>query len=153
MQVNIDDQIDTIHHEDLPEGWVICNGTIIPKGVWKGEKTPDLNGEGHFLRGGAPHLVLNMEDHMVQDHTHIDNGHTHEDAGHSHPYEDCGQGIMTIDGHDYPAAANQCVDKTSHISKANIQKSKVNMGGIEYGHSGNETRPINMRVIWIMKAW
>ena len=145
--------IDTIHHEDLPEGWVICNGTIIPKGVWSGEKTPNLNGEGRFLRGGAPHLVLNMEDHMVQDHTHIDNGHTHEDAGHSHPYEDCGQGIMTIDGHDYPAAANNCVNKASHISKANIQKSKVNMGGIESGHSGNETRPINMRVIWIMKAW
>ena len=84
---------DTLHTEEIPDGWVLCNGTTIAEGVWKGDKTPNLNGEGRFLRGGDPHEVLNLEEHMVQDHTHIDDGHTHTNSGHEHGYTEWMDGL------------------------------------------------------------
>ena len=133
-------ELDTIHHEEIPDGWLLCNGTVIPKGVWKGQKVPNLNGENRFLRGGDPHLVLTLEDHMVQDHGHVDDGH-------SHSYQDCGSELMTIDGHTSNAAAYmQCPTRITTKEYANI-------GGVKNANIGTETRPVNMRIIWIMKAW
>ena len=140
-------ELDTLHHEEFPAGWVLCDG------VWKGKHTPNLNGEGRFLRGGHPGEVLTLEDHMIKDHTHLDNGHSHTDAGHTHSYQDCGSGLMTIDGHDYDAALYACKTKTTESGHANIQQSKSNHAGVEAGNKGEETRPVNMRVIWIMKVW
>ena len=68
----------------IPDGWLPCDGGLINKGPWKGLKTPDLNGQGRFLRGGSAAQLLTLEDHMVQDHSHIDQGHSHADSGHSH---------------------------------------------------------------------
>ena len=41
------------HVVDIPKGWVVCDGREIPEGIWKGSKTPNLNDEGRFLRGGS----------------------------------------------------------------------------------------------------
>ena len=38
---------------DIPDGWLRCDGsTIPPPSVWAGQKTPDLNNDKRFLRGG-----------------------------------------------------------------------------------------------------
>ena len=142
---------DTLHVEEIPDGWALCNGSTIAEGVWKGEKTPNLNGEGRFLRGGQPHEVLNLEEHMVEDHTHIDNGHTHTDSGHDHGYKEwfvneyCG-----LDGCNGGPGAQ---DSKTTVGHANIQTSTSNLGGLASGNKGSETRPTNMRVMWIMKVW
>ena len=64
--------------EDLPDGWLPCNGSTITKGPWTGGKTPDLNSIGAFLRGGREENILEVEDDQVQNHQHEDPGHQHD---------------------------------------------------------------------------
>ena len=77
----------------LPKGWQKCDGSPILDGPLKGQNTPNLNGEGRFLRGGSVTDSWTAQGDMVQDHyhrvsdnghTHRDNGHTHRDSGHTH---------------------------------------------------------------------
>jgi len=186
----------TPHQETIPDGWVYCDGGVIPKGVWAGQKTPNLNGEGRFLRGGTAAQVLTPEGHMVQDHTHVDNGHTHADTGHNHPFVTVGGGQLTekctrhdshgtFSRHGYPEDCKLSGGPTHYAttsdddilgwfdtdkqpkympfnlwgqqslttSKSAITSSKTNIGGMATGVHGTETRPTNMRVLWIMKAW
>ena len=119
--------------------------------MWKGEKTPNLNGEGRFLRGGQPHEVLNLEEHMVEDHTHIDNGHTHTDSGHDHGYKEWF--VNEYCGLDGCNGGPGLQDSKTTVGHANIQTSTSNLGGLASGNKGSETRPTNMRVMWIMKVW
>ena len=72
--------------QDLPEGWLPCDGSVITKGPWAGGKTPDLNNEGRFLRGGNENDVLELQDDQIQDHEHEDPGHTHDNDPHRHGY-------------------------------------------------------------------
>ena len=61
-----------------------CDGSPIPSpSPWEGFLTPNLNGEGRFLRGGNPDQVLSFQDDMFLDHDHsiTDPGHGHTDAG------------------------------------------------------------------------
>jgi len=77
------------HTETLPDGWIRCDGGIIPEpSIWAGSHTPNLNGQQLFLRGGSDSHALTVESDMFQDHIHIDHGHTHGDDGHSHKYID-----------------------------------------------------------------
>ena len=109
-----------------------------------------------------------MESHMVEDHVHSDPGHSHADAGHSHvdaghnhqyTYKKSvsGCGAIGYDGCNDHLENNQYASSSGkaniQASKANIQSSKSNIGGMANGSKGTETRPINMRVLWIMKAW
>merc|ERR1712126_206667 len=126
------------HYEKIPDGWVVCDGRVILNGVWKGSQTPNLNGEGRFLRGGSLADALTMESHMVQDHVHADQGHTHADAGHTHT--DAGHEHMY---EQYSWAKNTCPagfytggsggyeehydPNRSTVSRANIQASKANI--------------------------
>ena len=75
---------DSPHTENLPEGYQLCDGSLILEGVWAGLETPDLTSTGKFLRGGSFSEVLDVEGPMMQDHTHVDPGHTHSDRGHTH---------------------------------------------------------------------
>ena len=65
---------------DLPDGWMRCDGDVIPsKSIWAGQRVPDLNGERRFLRGGDDKDMLKMENDQVLQHTHdvVDPGHVH----------------------------------------------------------------------------
>ena len=84
----------------VPNGWMKCDGSIVPHGLWSGLHVPDLNGEKRFLRGGEDRDVLKMEDHSIQEHTHFfeDPGHFHKtqpaavDGFHGHEYDGNGDG-------------------------------------------------------------
>ena len=65
---------------DLPDGWVRCDGGVIPsRSIWAGQRTPNINGERRFLRGGPPSNMLKTEEDQIQDHKHdiIDMDHLH----------------------------------------------------------------------------
>ena len=159
-----------LHTEDIPEGWTICDGSVIVSGVWKGLATPDLNSEGRFVRGGLTSQVLDLEESMVKDHLHLDLGHshtdlghTHTDAGHTHAYNEFwlggGGGYFAWgDGDDAKRGYNKPNVAQSHAniqsSSAEITSSNSGVTGVDpnSANSGDETRPINMRVIWLIKT-
>merc|ERR1719369_810904 len=84
---------DATLQQKIPDGWQKCDGSQILSGPLINLRTPNLNGEGLFLRGGNDEDVTDVQEDMVLDHTHIDNKHTHSDSGHSH----------TQDGHQHKA--------------------------------------------------
>jgi len=158
------------HTEALPAGWVRCNGDIIPSpSPWAGSKTPNLNGERRFLRGGSDDQALVIEDDTLEDHTHIDPGHTHTDSGHSHSYIDkyrCHEkdpnNYCDDDGNwggsDSPDTHGDRFDGSHDAVTANgissIQSSASNIAGVaESYRTSTETKPRNMNVVWIMRVW
>ena len=101
-----------------------------------------------------------VEDHVHSDpgHSHADAGHSHVDAGHNHQYTHkqsvSGCGLSGCNGSIRDISSTSSLGKANiQASKANIQSSKSNIGGMANGSKGTETRPVNMRVLWIMKAW
>merc|ERR1719259_1655 len=138
----------------LPEGWIRCDGGVIPGySVWAGLRTPDLNSQSRFLRGGSDNIVLSQEDHMLQDHEHEDPGHTHYDQGHSHGVGQVGQsGGGKGDENGGPHFLSYSYVSTES-AKAVLTSSRSNMGHPSSGSHGGETRPINTRVVWIMRVF
>jgi hypothetical protein len=68
-----------------------CNGDEIPEpSPWAGQNTPNLNGNGLFLRGSNPENVLEVQEDAFEDHSHgiVDPGHSHADTGHEHEFSD-----------------------------------------------------------------
>ena len=100
-----------------------------------------------------------MQDHEHIDggHSHSDAGHTHTDAGHTHAYEHVsfvkgGCGNEGCDWHSLISTFTSSVGKANiQSSKAQIQTSSSNVGKMSSGNIGGETRPVNMRVVWIIK--
>ena len=108
---------------------------------------------------------------MMQNHTHIDPGHSHSDKGHSHT--DGGHSHSYIDRYanvNAPTSVGRKelyldfgdVSRTTELSYASIQTSYANMtdsftdmGGVKMPDTvkvGEEVRPTNMRVLFIMKV-
>ena len=64
--------VEGVEVEDLPAGWQRCDGsTILEPSIWAGERTPDLNNERRFLRGGSDDTVLFCELILVSQPFHI----------------------------------------------------------------------------------
>ena len=134
---------------DLPAGWQRCDGsTILEPSIWAGERTPDLNNERRFLRGGIDQDVLTMEEDMV-----IDHHHDVDDPGHNHPYTDKYYG----DGSYWTFTANQNSknkEYTDDDKTTSTRKTGIAVTGVKSGYrSGSETRPRNMNVIYIIRVW
>lgn len=123
----------------LPDGWVPCEGQILndPASVLNGVLIPNLNGNpagansphlGHkarmFLRGGTESGLA--QDHAVQSHSHSfayeKNHHVRVASG----------GGSTIADSSYHAVGGSTTGQT--------------------GYTAEETRPVNMTVIWIMRV-
>ena len=139
-----------------------CDGSIIrhQKSPWKGNRVPNLNGDGRFLRGGSASQVLTMQDDSVEDHTHSvsDPGHSHTDRGHSHSYTriprewDSGTPLgINAYFQDYMSDRTYST-RTGHASittnTANVRVGSINEVLIQ----GSETRPKSMIVEWIIKV-
>jgi len=164
--------------EALGSGWQRCDGSLIEDGPLAGTRTPYLNGEKRFLRGGSDEEAETVEEDAVQDHTHADpghshtdNGHTHSDNGHTHngprsgdyyvyyAYEQPSDGCSEQDCGDGNWATRH-VDEYSGSGKASIQKSyadiqvsKAGLEGVQDARVDGETRPKNMKVVYIMRIF
>lgn len=152
-------QLGSSHEETLPTGWIECDGSTIQEpSAWAGQSTPNLNGERRFLRGGTHEQMLLMEEDMILDHMHTDGGHTHTDAGHGHSFTShgsgsnhhCGTGGSHCDGDSNPSSSTS-------TGVASITSSSSNVGKIDESVSssrkGDEVRPKNMAVIYIMRVF
>jgi len=145
----------------LPTGWERCDGHVIRSGPLKGERTPNLNEEGRFLRGGElQHVGLRFDD-QIKSHTHTANvvvndpGHSHTDRGHTHPYKDNwdaqGHGDNADDiRHEIPVPH----DMISEIGRADLTEEKTNIKvEVQLDNTGaSETYPKHMVVEYIMKV-
>ena len=160
--------------EALPDGWLPCDGSTITKGPWTGGKTPDLNSIGAFLRGGTDGNILEMESDQVQDHQHEDSGHQHDcDAS----------AVASDHFHNIPISASSTTNdiwcdansdwdrhcktnpkqdgastmKTYGLTvtaECSIASKSSGIGGVDSSfRSGTETRPINMKVFYVMRCW
>lgn len=162
------------HTEIVPDGWIRCDGSAIPPpSIWAGSTTPNLNGGRHFLRGGSDAECLDTELDQVQDlalslsdpgYSHSESGHNHDDIGDQHIWADhyCAYGGAD----DY---GSLCIawDAAGHlenwlrtdlhsVSTAHItidaSSSGITLLQSDY-RRGTETRPVNTKVIWIMRIW
>jgi len=159
---------------ELPDGWVRCDGSVIPSpSIWAGMNTPDLNSDRRFLRGGNDNSALTFEDDMLQDHHHEDYGHSHQDTGHQHhvdPHDVFPDSVFLLHNNGYNTNYDNVVGKyfpngekplafepagalPSNIGQANIESSRANIGYPSSGSHGDETRPKNMAVVWIMRVY
>lgn len=140
-----------------------------------------LRGSEDSRVGELEQQSLEEHTHTDNGHSHTDQGHGHSDSGHSHKL-DGGHGGSANDG-AYPAFIERkcdyvhdekvivdvdsgnsyyCVDTvwdtmstTANIqwSQANIQPSSSHMGFVEGATVGHETRPANMRVVYIVRIY
>ncbi|MCP4137996.1 MAG: tail fiber protein [bacterium] len=127
----------------VPDGWVECNGGTVSDtdSILFGRPIPDLNSSGQFLRGSSTSGVF--QDDLMQNHNHTDSGHAH-----NYQYLDEGDSNT----HQLDDAYYRAVFVTGTTASG-----KANLGGPTlYGGNdprvGNETRPVNMSVIWIMRV-
>eukprot|EP00088_Acartia_fossae_P020203 TRINITY_DN2184_c0_g1_i3.p1 TRINITY_DN2184_c0_g1~~TRINITY_DN2184_c0_g1_i3.p1 ORF type:complete len:294 (-),score=36.25 TRINITY_DN2184_c0_g1_i3:76-852(-) len=154
----------TLAKVNLPGNWQYCDGSEIILGPMKGQKTPNLNEYGRFLRGTEERLDEYMyQEAMLGDHEHeiYDPGHSHSDRGHSHSYEDYGKPNWEgDDSNDRGMVRPEGRSKRTGTSYADIMSSKTGMRvkGAEQINSycstsqiGQETRPANMLIRWIIK--
>jgi len=158
----------------LPTGWLFCNGTEITEGPWKGSFTPQLN--NLFLRGGDEETVLETQSSQLQDHQHDDPGHSHgcsassTSGSHHHTYRTGKVAHEGGSGENYVSDANvdNNLDDASKYITADTGSVSVsvsttctldtegsNLGGVDSNtaESGQETRPANMKVIYIMRVY
>ena len=97
---------------------------------------------------------MEFEDDQMQDHEHTDAGHSHSSSPHSHSYLDS---FVGGEGQAFPWSAG--ADRADHSRNTDaasvmIESAASNIGGVSSSfRSGAETRPRNMKVIWIMKCW
>ena len=91
-----------------------------------------------------------------------DPGHTHKDEGHTHGYERISvtsrsQRVVGSGGYSYTdlhySRETSKVSGQTDASNANIVSSHANIvvSSVTVAEAGDETRPKNMAVVWIMR--
>jgi len=140
---------------NLPDGWVRCDGSPIPQpSIWAELLTPNLNGEKRFLRGASDEDVLTLEEDQIQEHVH-----KIADPGHNHGYVDrytWADGDHHESGHWGPGTwADTDYDRFDqpHDGISDTETTGIKVDGVLGGRTGDETRPKNMNVVFIMKVW
>ena len=121
---------------DLPAGWQRCDGsTIEHPSPWAGKLTPDLNNEKRFLRGGHDNEQLTMEEDAVKSHTH-----STQDS-YLNRYHGCHSGMTHVDTIGY---YNDEIRQDDWICQRQLTSGTT---------GGEETKPKNMNVIFIMRVF
>merc|ERR1712126_257473 len=142
--------------QNLPTGWIRCDGSVTPQpSPWAGQKTPNINGENRFLRGGIDGVMLQTQDDSIQSHTH-----SVTDPGHAHGYIDKWPSCAYFEKiHQDGIAGPKDCDKSrdrydqSHASTSKRSFSGVKVTGVQGARFDSETRPKNLRVVYIMRVF
>ncbi|MFO0722716.1 MAG: hypothetical protein U1E65_02955 [Myxococcota bacterium] len=134
---------------DPDSGWVECDGQTIndPGSPMNGQVVPDLNGGARFLRGGATSGVFQVDN--LQGHRHIDSGHSHTFL--RPPFNNTDTPVNPLVPMNYQGnVPNFAHRDTTSVATANIglPTDDSPQNTVRYG---NETRPTNMSVVWIMR--
>ena len=116
---------------DLPAGWAECDGSLIVGGIWDGQRTPNINGEERFLRGSHKSNVLATENDQVKTLSYTD--HWLHQVG-------CPAGWTEVGRYGWENMFGQTDPHCKRTSTVT-------------GSGGDETRPKNIRVIYIMKVY
>ena len=118
----------------LPDGWMKCDGSVImdKESVWFGQRTPDLNNAKLFLRGGQDTDVLIVEDDQVKPHNH----------GYSDAYWRRGS---------CPAGSQELDTGKFHHDNGGTNSILCREDRNTSSQGGQETRPKNMNIIFILK--
>ena len=125
-----------------------CNGSVIlAPSPWEGETTPNINGEARFLRGGVDSVQLETEEDSLQAHTH-----DVSDSGHDHEYNDEYNDIANF-RIAYGDSLNYFAYHYSHASTTNTATSNIKVTDVNGARTSDETRPKNIRVVYIMKVF
>ena len=129
-----------------------CDGSVIPQpSPWAGQRTPNINGENRFLRGGSDSIMLQRQEDSIQSHTH-----TVTDPGHTHGYDDRVPNFDDDDqGHYGPFHADTGNDRfdKSHWSTSGRSWTGIRVTGVSGARTSSETRPKNLRVVYIMRVF
>ncbi len=132
----------------LPSGWMNCDGKQeIPSDspLYKlgMRRTPDLNTERRFLRGGINSGVL--QEDQLQTHTHLDAGHQHNTTNDRIG----GGGSNGL----HPNPKDPCIsNSTSTVGNANLGDPTDSKSGAGEPRHGKETRPVNSSMVWIIRV-
>ena len=150
------------HKSAIPIGWLPCNGTRITQGPWENGFTPDLNTAQRFLRGGSEDEALQTQADQIHQHGHrctatsLSSPHTHSYERAHNDGDDAGKNT-DICGTD----KGECADKdTLAYRKKESEESTVPVNTHcvvgdtpSSARAGAETRPVNMKVVFIVKCW
>ncbi|MCP4129667.1 MAG: hypothetical protein GY754_01505 [bacterium] len=131
----------------IPEGWVECDARITindPASPFDGQNPPDLNGRKLFLRGGYSSSEA-FEGDQFKSHSHGGKTGTGVDvSGHN-----SGRDYNSLNDHlgspPYSAHYVYAYDHYNVGSYLQDHKHTISSEG------GDETRPKNMTVVWIMR--
>lgn len=148
--VNRPAQTRQIHLSQIPDGWQRCDGSVIPSpSQWEGQRTPNINGEKRFLRGGSDRNQLITEEDSLQEHTH-----GVSDPGHRHRYHDKWTNFNG-NGHLGPGSVDDEHDDwdRDHARETNLAQSNIRVTNVSGARTSGETRPKNIRVVYIMKVF
>lgn len=134
---------------DLQGQWAPCNGQLLsdPGSPMNGKTLPNLNGSKLFLRGtksGTDQFKAGViKDDQMQTHSHVSLGHTH------------GGGLTHTGGAVKKSAANAPGGSSAILGAVFSAIAKFGpptaLAGDPTVFTGDETRPKNMSVIWIIK--
>ena len=125
----------------LPEGWMKCDGSTIPKGPLENLLAPNLNGEkGYFLRGGPAGMAYP--------------GRTQEDAIKNHELTVTDPGHI----HDFWSGRTSAYDEGSSDAIEHMftkTESDLATTGIKVAYTAgeDETRPKSFSVEWIIRIY
>ena len=122
----------TENPSDVPQGWMLCDGSEIKEGPWAGHTTPDINNSKRFLRGGIVSDALKTEEDSVN----TDGLSVTDNAFHTYG---CPEGTTYVGPTGY-GTCGEC-DSDSYCQYTQ----SVNGGA-------TETKPININVAFIIKV-
>jgi hypothetical protein len=119
----------------LPPGWALCTGGVLedPMSPLNGATLPSLNPSGRFLRGGPVSGLF--ESDAFQEHGH---------------------GVTTDAKSPNSSASNAYFHRGGSADPARTAKLTVKEPKSDGTHgvprTANETRPVNMSVLWVLKT-